>query len=105
MMDARHARVEILERLERPFLALLQDRPHRLLPEAWEQFGHVEPRRDRLRAVEEVDELLLLLLHDLLDHKRHLLLRRGRQLLVADPALAVEGFGWRLDFMSGAPGL
>src|SRR5439155_20810253 len=97
MVTTRHARVEILEGLERPFLPLLQDRPHRLLPEAREQFEHVEPSRDGLRAVEEVDELLLLLLHDLLDHEWHLLLRRGRQLLVADATLNVEDLGAHLD--------
>src|SRR5947208_16897130 len=54
MMDARDALIEILERFEGTFLALLQDRPHRLLAEARQQFEHVEPRCDRLRAVEEV---------------------------------------------------
>src|SRR5207249_12295781 len=54
MVDARHALVEILERRERTLLPLLEDRPHRLLAEGGLQFEHVEPRRDRLRPVEEV---------------------------------------------------
>src|SRR5438105_12094857 len=93
MVDTRHARVEILEGLERPFLPLLQDRPHRLLPEAREQFEHVEPRRDGLRGVEEVDELLLLLVHHLLDQEWRLLLRRGPLLLIADATLNVAVLG------------
>src|SRR5438046_6465457 len=98
MMDARHALVEVLERLERPLLPFFKDGPHRLLPQTCQQLEHVEPRRDRLRSVEEVDELLFLLLHDLLDDDWHLLLRRGRQLLMSYPPLHMRDLLATLDF-------
>src|SRR5438876_80573 len=88
---------ENLGRLERPLLAFLEDRPHRLLPEAGQQLEHVEPRRDGLGAVEEIDELVFLLLDRLLDNERELLLRRGRELLVAHAAFHVEDLGAHLD--------
>ena len=100
MMDARHALVEVLERLERPLLPLLENRPHRLLAETRQQLEHVEPRRDRLRSVEEVDELLFLLLHDLLDDERQLLLRCGRQLLISDSPFHVQDLRAHLDFLT-----
>src|SRR5207247_4202443 len=100
MMDARHALVEVLERLERPLLPFFKDGPHRLLPQTWQQLEHVEPRRDRLRSVEEVDELLFLLLHDLLDDEWQLLLRRGRQLLMSDPPFHVQDLRAHLDFLA-----
>src|SRR3989449_4624878 len=100
MMDARYALIEILERFERTLLALLQDRPHRLLAKAGQQFEHVEPSRDRLRAVEEVDELRLLLLHRLLDDERQFLLCGGRELLVSDAALHVEHFLAHVDILA-----
>src|SRR2546427_5670889 len=100
MMDARYALIEILERFERTLLAFLQDGPHRLLAEAGQQFEHVEPRSDRLRAVEEVDELRLLLLHRLLDDERQFLLCGGRELLVSDAALHVEHFLAHVDIFA-----
>src|SRR3989449_2006498 len=102
MMDARYALIEILERFERTLFALLQDRPHRLLAKAGQQFEHVEPSRDRLRAVEEVDELRLLLLHRLLDDERQFLLCGGRELLVSDAALHVEHFLAHIDMLADA---
>src|SRR5256712_11384715 len=100
MVDARDALIEVLERFERTFLALLEDRPHRLLAQARQEFQHVEPRRDRLRAVEEVDKLCLLLLHGLLNDERQFLLRGGRQLLETDAALHVEHLLAHVDVLA-----
>src|SRR3989441_3103142 len=100
VVDARDSLIELLERLERTLLAFLQDGPHRLLAEAGQQFEHVEPRGDRLRAVEEVDELRLLLLHRLLDDERQFLLCGGRELLVSDAALHVEHFLAHVDILA-----
>src|SRR2546427_12042958 len=100
MVDARHALIEILERLERTLLTLLEDRPHCLLAQARQEFKHVEPRRDRLRAVEEVDKLCLLLLHRLLDDERQFLLRGGRQLLETNAALHVEHLLAHVDVLA-----
>src|SRR5712664_4800194 len=69
MMDVRYALIEIRERLEWTLLALLQDRPHRLLAEAGQQLEHVEASRDRLCAVEEIHELVLFFLDRLRDHE------------------------------------
>src|SRR2546426_6332920 len=100
MMDAWDSLIEILERLEWTLLALLEDPPHRLLAKAGQQFEHMESSRDRLRAVEEVDELRLLLLHRLLDDERQFLLRGGRELLVSDAALHVEHFLAHIDILA-----
>src|SRR2546428_447844 len=81
-------------------LPLLESRAHRLLAEAGKQLEHVEPRRDRLRAVEEVDDLRLLLLDRLLDHEGQLLLRRGRELLMANAALHVQDFRPLVDLLA-----
>src|SRR2546427_5739474 len=100
VVDARDALIEVLERLERTLLTLLEDRPHRLLAKAGQQFEHVEPRGDRLRAIEEVDELRLLLLHRLLDDKWQFLLRGGRELLVSDASLHVEHLLAHVDILA-----
>src|SRR5947209_20067074 len=100
MMDARDALIEIMERFERTLLVLLEDRPHRLLAEAGQELEHVEAGRDRLRAVEEVDELRLLLLDRLLDYERQLFLRGRRELLVAHAPLDVQDLGPLVDFLA-----
>src|SRR2546427_12531008 len=90
MPQGRDPLREVLEVLEWPLLPLLEDRPHRLLPETRQELEHMEARRDRLGLVEQADELLLLVLHDLTDHERKLVLRGGREFALPDPALHVH---------------
>src|SRR3989441_13256808 len=100
MMDARYALIEILERFERTLLALLENRPHRLLAEAGQEFEHVKPGRDRLRPVEEVDELVFFLLDRLRNHERQLLLRGRRELFVSDASLHVQDLRAHVDLLA-----